>query len=118
MSKTKTGQSGEELAVEFLKKHGFRILQTNFKSKFGEIDIVAVDKNTLVFIEVKTRSSREFGLPEEAVTARKLEHIRKTGEYYRFIHKSLPIGDRVDVVAIEKQGNEIKRLELISNVTG
>ena len=118
MSKKETGQSGEKLAVEFLKKQGFKIMETNFNSKFGEIDIIAKEKDCLVYIEVKTRSSREFGLPEEAVGYRKLEHIKKAADFYRSTHKKLPESDRVDVVAIEKEGNVIKRTELIRNVTG
>ncbi len=118
MTKIQTGQSGEKLAVEFLKKQGFKIIATNFKCRFGEIDIIAIESGTLVFIEVKTRSSNQFGLPEEAVGYRKIQHIIKSAQIYRSTHKNLPIGDRVDVIAIEKVGNEVKRLELIRNVTG
>ncbi len=118
MSKIQTGQSGEKLAVEFLKKQGFKIIEINFKCRFGEIDIVAQEKDTLVFVEVKTRSSNQFGLPEEAVGYRKIQHIIKSAQIYRSTHKNLPVGDRIDVVAIEKEGNAIKRLELIRNITG
>ena len=118
MSKIETGQSGEKLAVEFLKKQGFKIIETNFKCKVGEIDIVAREKDTLVFVEVKTRSSVQFGLPEEAVNYRKIQHIIKSAQIYRMTHNNLPVGDRIDVVAIEKEGSVIKRLELIRNITG
>lgn len=119
MDKIETGKAGEKLAVAFLKQQGFKILETNFKSKLGEIDIVALDQNTLVFVEVKARTSLEFGLPEEAVGYRKLEHIRKSADYYRSIRKNLPEGERIDVVAIEKDfGGNLRRLELIKNVTG
>lgn len=118
MSKIQTGQSGEKLAVEFLRKQGFKIIETNFKCKTGEIDIVAREKDTLVFVEVKTRSSVQFGLPEEAVNFRKIQHIIKSAQIYRMIHKNLPVGDRIDVVAIEKEGSVINRLELIRNITG
>lgn len=118
MSKIETGQSGEKLAVEFLKKQGFKIIETNFKSKFGEIDIVAREGDVLVFVEVKTRSSGQFGLPEEAVNWRKIQHIIKAGQYYRMVRKNLPESERIDVVAIEKEANTIKRLEQIRNITG
>lgn len=115
MSKIQTGKDGENRAVEFLKNHGFKILETNFKTKFGEIDIVAIDKDTLVFIEVKTRSSIQFGLPEEAVDQRKLSHIIKAAQYYRMLRKNLPEAERIDVIAIETNTG---RTDLIKNVTG
>lgn len=119
MDKKQTGRRGEKLAVDFLKKQSFKILETNFNSKFGEIDIVAVEKDTLVFVEVKTRSSREFGLPEEAVGGRKIFHIVRAAAYYRQIRKNLPEAERIDVVAIEMENyREIKRIELHRNVTG
>lgn len=119
MDKLKTGSSGEKLAVNFLKKQGYKIIETNFKSKAGEVDIIAQEIDTLVFIEVKTRHSREFGLPEEAVGYRKLGHIRSVINYYRALRQNLPEGDRIDVVAIEVGQNEtVERLELIKNVTG
>ncbi len=114
-----TGEVGEKIAVDFLRQQNFKILETNFKSKFGEVDIVAVDGDTLVFVEVKTRNSRQFGLPEEAVNRQKIDHITKTIFYYRSTHKNLPEGDRVDVVAIElKDDDQIERVELLKNVTG
>src|SRR3990170_3110381 len=105
MSKIQTGQAGEKLAVEFLKKAGFKVIETNFKSKSGEIDIIAQEKDTLVFVEVKTRSSGQFGLPEEAVNERKIQHIIKSAEIYRVTHRNLPTGDRIDVVAIELENS-------------
>lgn len=115
MTKLETGSAGEKLAAAFLRKQGYKILETNFRSVFGEIDIIALDEGTLVYIEVKTRSSNQFGLPEEAVGYRKLQHLLKTAAYYRLLRKNLPEGERVDVVAIETNTG---RLEIIKNVTG
>lgn len=115
MTKKETGSSGEKLAADFLKQHGYKILDLNFRTRFGEIDIVAQDSDTLVFVEVKTRSSQAFGLPEEAVGYRKLQHLLKAAAFYRSLHKNLPEGERVDVVAIETNTG---RVELIKNVTG
>ncbi len=67
----KLGREGEEEAVKFIKKQGYRILQTNFKTRSGEIDIIAEDKKTVAFIEVKTRSSEEYGSPLSAVNHHK-----------------------------------------------
>lgn len=115
MGKIETGVGGEKLAVSFLKNQGFKILETNFRSKFGEIDIIALEKNTVVYIEVKTRSSNQFGLPEEAVGSRKLEHLQKTAAFFRSLNPNLPEGERVDVIAIETASG---RVEQIKNVTG
>ncbi len=115
MTKIETGSLGEKSAAEFLKEQGYKILETNFRSSFGEIDIIAVDQGTLVYVEVKTRSSQEFGLPEEAVGYRKLKHLLKAAAYYRSVRDKLPEGERVDVVAIETNTG---RLEQIKNVTG
>lgn len=115
MTKTEIGASGEKLAAQLLRERGYKILETNFRCALGEIDIIAIDQGTLVYIEVKTRSSNNFGLPEEAVGFRKLQHLMKTAAYYRAVRKNLPEGERVDVVAIETNTG---RLELIKNVTG
>jgi len=114
MSKRETGLSGEKQAIEFLKKQGYLILETNFRTKFGELDIVAIDKDTLVFVEVKTRSNHQFGLPEEAVGYHKLNHLVKAAAYFRSNRKSLPLGERIDVIAIETNSG---RIEQIKNIT-
>ena len=71
----KTGQRGEKEAVSYLKKKGYKILKTNFRTRFAELDIIARDRNTLCFIEVKARRSLKTGLPKEAVTATKQKKI-------------------------------------------
>jgi len=101
MNKKEFGQSGENKAEEYLKSRGYQILDRNFRSRFGELDLIALDDTTLVFVEVKTRSSNNFGRPEEAVTAKKLAHIKLTGEYYASLHPNLPTSHRIDVVSIE-----------------
>ncbi len=77
MANISTGKRGEELAKDFLLKNGYKIIETNKRfSRFCEIDIIALDKNTLVFVEVKTRTSTICGHPLEAVTKTKYEHIK------------------------------------------
>ena len=71
MERRDLGKQGEEIALRFLKKKGYRIIQTNYSCKLGEVDIVAKEKDTLVFIEVKTRTSLAFGPPQLAVTPAK-----------------------------------------------
>lgn len=75
------GIKGEELAVKFLKKKGYRIISRNFKSPIGEIDIIAEDLGTFVFVEVKTRSDESFGYPFEAVNYKKREKLRRVALY-------------------------------------
>lgn len=119
MTKISLGKKGEEIAQKFLEDHGFKIIDKNFRSRVGEIDLIAEDKDTLVFVEVKTRFSSEFGAPEEAVTPYKVKNISKVGDYYRNIRTNLPELSRIDVVAIEfEPDGKLNRVELIKNVTG
>lgn len=83
MSNKIKGKYGEDIAANFLIKNGYKILERNYHfSRYGEIDIIALDKNTVCFIEVKTRSSNRFGAPFESVTKTKLDKIRKTAYSY------------------------------------
>lgn len=119
MSKQDLGKRGEELAVRYLRSHGYRILTRNFRSKFGEIDAIGLDGQTLVFIEVKTRWSKAFGPPEEAVTPWKLKSIIKTGQYFKMLHPKLPESLRIDVIAISlSPGGGVEEIKLLKNVTG
>lgn len=96
------GKIGEELAAEFLSKKGFKILEKNWRySRYGELDIIAVDNKTLVFVEVKARSSIAFGHPAEAVDKNKLEKIRTLAGIYINEHPDLNYkGYRYDAIAV------------------
>ena len=116
MKRRDTGILGEKLAQGFLKKRGYRIIETNYRCPEGEIDIVAKHKNYLVFIEVRTKKSREFGSPEESITPAKKERMKATAAYYQQMHNDLPQLWRIDVVAVElNQKNKPSRIELIEN---
>jgi putative endonuclease len=91
---------GENLAAKFLKKSGYKILKRNYVSKYGEIDIVAYDKGTIAFVEVKTRQSENYGPPELAVTREKRKRIIKTSLNYLAINHIDGIDYRFDVVSI------------------
>lgn len=94
------GSRGEDVAARYLKEKGFKILVRNFKTPLGEIDIIAEDRETLVFIEVKTRSDDSFGLPFEAVDGRKRERMRRTALLYlKNIGKER--SSRFDVISVE-----------------
>jgi len=116
MKRRDTGILGEKLARDFLKKRGYRIIETNYRCRQGEIDIVAKHKDWLVFIEVRAKKSSEFGSPEESITPVKKERMRATAAHYHQSHKNLPPLWRIDVVAIElDQNGKPSRIELIEN---
>lgn len=116
MNRRDTGILGEKLANDFLKKRGYHILETNYRCPHGEIDIVARDKDFLVFVEVRAKKSLEFGSPEESITPVKKERIKATAYYYWQTHTDLPPFWRIDVVAVElKQNGKPSRISLIEN---
>jgi len=93
------GKWGEETAIEHLTQKGFEIIGHNIRTPYGEIDIIAKQNDIVVFVEVKTRTSNTMGLPEEAITARKREHMIACAEHYTTENK---IDNwRIDVVSIE-----------------
>lgn len=110
------GEQGENLAVDFLRKQGYRIAATNFRSPLGEVDVIAQDGNTTVFIEVKTRRSVKTGMPQESVTQRKQDQILKTALVYLKRNNLVQGNYRFDVVSVVVgSGDEIRNLELIKN---
>ncbi len=98
--RNQTGKEGEAFAVKYLKKKGFRIMASNYRTPIGEIDIVARDRDTIVFVEVKTRQSLLYGYPSEAVTWRKRERLKKLALYYLKVHKMLGASGRFDVIGL------------------
>ena len=114
MNKVLTGKFGEAKAKEYLEKQGYKILEMNRHfSKFCEIDIIALDKNTLVFVEVKTRKTTKFGLPQEAITKTKYQNI-KNGIYFYMQENPNYKKYRIDVISIILEPNfELKHLKNI-----
>ncbi len=122
ISKQIEGKRGEDAAVAYLKKEGFQILDRNFRIRGGEIDIIAIDATdgeaVLAFIEVKTRSSTEFGTPLEAITSWKLRALIKTAQFYKLKHPRLPDLMRIDAVAVSvdrETGNST--ITLVKNIS-
>lgn len=135
------GKKGEDLAVEYLKKKGYKILERNFQGRQGEIDIIAlqqvqgkpsqvqnkpfhelgksIKENVLVFVEVKTRRSAQFGTPLESIRHTKLSSIEITGQLYKLHHSKLPEAMRIDAVAVEldELGSPTK-IEHLENIGG
>ncbi len=116
MSKRDTGLKGEQLACEFLGRNGYDIVERNYRCPEGEIDVVARQQETLVFIEVRTKTSRRFGGPEESITPVKAARLKKLAELYGQSHNNLPETWRIDVVAIQmNKDGRASRIEIIEN---
>ena len=101
------GKLGEKLAVDFLQKNGYEILETNWVFQKAEIDIIAKKENILAVVEVKTRSSIDFGLPQDFVKPKKIQLLLKAVNEY-VISNDLEVDVRFDIIAIHKDGNEFK----------
>lgn len=114
VSHIELGEIGEDLAVAHLRKLRYKILERNFRCKFGEIDIVALDGKSLVFIEVKARSTGEFGSPLTGVTPRKQRQLVKVALAYLQKHRLFNRQARFDVVAVEMDSGK-KTINVIRN---
>lgn len=109
------GKNGEEIAKKYLENQGYKILETNRRfSRYCEIDIIALDKDTVVFCEVKTRKTNACGTPLEAITRSKFENIKKGLFYYRSENPQYKLF-RIDVIGITiKPEIQIKHLKNVS----
>lgn len=99
------GAWGEDRAAEYLRRQGMKIVERNFRTPVGEIDIIARHKSVLLFVEVKTRRSNAFGTPQEAVGQRKQRQIVRTAQWYLQNNINTKLQPRFDVVAILCQSN-------------
>lgn len=116
MKRNISGAIGEKIAANFLKKRGYRIRETNFRCRAGEIDIIAEKDGCVVFVEVRTKTNLDFGKPSETITAVKKERLINAALAYIAGHENAPEVWRIDFVGVEigRQG-EVKQLELIEN---
>src|SRR3989344_6369519 len=118
MPNNQTGSYGENLACEFLKKQGYKIVEKNYRIRGGEVDIVAKDKDYLVFVEVKTRWSHEYGLPVDSITPWKIKHLLRTAQFYLLKVNWGNNPFRLDFVSVDFAGSrDNPKLELIKNIT-
>lgn len=108
---------GELQAKNLLLNKGYQFLTANFRTRIGEIDLIFLDRQTVVFVEVKTRTSLDQGLPEEAVTPVKLRTIERVGEAFLIENNLENLLARIDVVAIEMVANKTEMRHLVG-VTG
>ena len=115
-NRKEVGVRGEKLAVDFLKKRGYKIIQRNFRCREGEIDIIAQKGECLVFVEVRTKKNTAFGTPEESVTLSKREKLISLANVYLQAYDKPPQSWRIDVIAVElTPDNRVSRLEHIEN---
>jgi len=122
-AKKTLGRRGEELAARTLKRKGMKILAANYRCPAGEVDLIALDPSTrrdgraetIVFVEVKTRSSAQYASPESAVNRRKQRHIRKAAHYYLSRHETEGYNVRYDIVAIVAGKNAAPEIRHIVN---
>lgn len=119
MNLQKLGRLGEALAQKALLNKGYRFICRNFRSKFGEIDLIFQDKDILVFVEVKTRIGNKFGRPEEAITSFKIRSIIKTSQYFQLKNPAVTGSPRIDVVAVqlEEETEKLVYLKHFENIT-
>lgn len=106
--KKQIGKNGEDIATDYLKNLGYKIVERNFNCWWGEIDIIALDKDEIVFIEVKTRSSKQYGNAAEAVNKVKINHLWKTVEFYVYLNNLSNMFIRIDVVEVYIKDGKIK----------
>jgi len=110
------GRRGEDAAARYLEENGYRILCRNYRCQSGEIDLVALDNDTLVFVEVRSRSCDRYGTAQESVTGRKQIKLRKLAWQYLKAAGKTGCGCRFDVIAIMfDRESKVKNLEHIEN---
>jgi putative endonuclease len=110
----KFGEKSENLAAWYLKENGYKIIEQNYRNRMGEIDIIAQDKKTIVFVEVKSRRSIRYGSPKWAVTPQKQRKISMVALYYLKATKQIDVKARFDVVAITSNRDE-PQIEVVKN---
>lgn len=114
------GDIGENYACRYLEKHGYNIIERNYRCKIGEIDIIARKKNILNFIEVRTKSSKLFGTPEESIVRKKKEKLQNLALLYLSNLKNINENDtdwRIGVVAVELDNeHKLKHIEFIESI--
>lgn len=113
-----TAVLGEDAACSYLTRKGYRILERNFRKGYGEIDIIAIIDEILVFIEVKTRTSYSYGTPFEAISKKKLDKLINGAKYYKYsLHPDLPDDLRIDAIGVVVSKNKVVDIEHLENIS-
>jgi len=112
------GIEGENIALQFLKKKGYRLLEQNYRTRYGEIDIIVQDKDDIVFAEVKLRRSLKYGTPQESVTLSKQTHIVKAALQYMKAKGLAGSNMRFDVLTVGPEPGKIEHLRSAFTASG
>lgn len=115
LSPQKSGTIAEKFASKFLSSKGYKIIENNFRTRFGEIDLIAKENDVICFVEVKYRKNSDFGLPEDFVDMRKQKKIIKTAFIYLAKHNISDVNIRFDVVAVEPDSKGSYNCRLIKD---
>ena len=99
-NKQKIGKIGEQIAVNYLKQNGYKIKETNFRTRHGEIDVIVTKDTQIIFVEVKTRSSQKYGFAIEAIDKKKQKKIYDTAKYYLYINNIKEVIVRIDAIEV------------------
>jgi putative endonuclease len=113
--KHQLGLLGQKLARAYLHRLGYRIIGENFVCRWGEIDLITIEKETLVFVEVRTRTSAGFLSPVETITLKKLKAVKRTAKYYLRTHTNLPSSWRIDCLGVIIKTNHKVLVDLRQN---
>ena len=115
-SRQRLGKRGEAVARRHLETSGYRILESNYRAREGEIDLVAEQDGALVFVEVRTRTGTAIGSPEESVTPAKRSHLVAAAQQYLQAHQAEDREWRIDLVAVEVSAERgLKRIDVVQN---
>lgn len=116
LSTKRIGDMGEDMAVQFLKKKGYKILDRNYRCRFGEIDIIAKYKNYYIFVEVKTRHDTSYGRPIESINSLKINRILKTLNFYLCQNKIHDSNIRIDAIEVFLNNSNDAKINHIENI--
>ncbi len=111
------GKRGEDIAADYLKRKGYTIIEKNIKKRHGDIDIVARKEKTLVFVEVKTRTSNDYGGPVEAITPWKLRSLIRSVQYYQEVRNLSEVSMRIDLVSVMLVDDRQPEIRHFENIT-
>ena len=112
-AKSKLGEYGEKLAAGYRLQKGYQLVAFNWEKKWGELDLVAIDQNQLVFVEVKTRTKTDDLKPFEAVDQEKLKKIKRAASLFKDSFPNLPDSMRIDVISVELDTNLVEHFESV-----
>ena len=116
-SSLSTGLKGEAIARKFLQKKGYRIIKQNFRTKYSEIDLIAEDRNMLVFIEVRTKTNERFGCPEQTINKKKINRLIRSAEAYA-AYNGYPGSFRIDAICVVLgQADSARRITHYKSIT-